>query len=110
MDYASGLVDSRIFFLSNAQHRIGFSVLEVDVVLGRVLFDEVVLKKKGLVLIVRGDVLNIPGTGYQKPCLNVLFSAKIGGKTVFKALCLAHINDGSTLVAPKIDAALGRSL
>jgi hypothetical protein len=84
-------------------HRIRFSVFQVDIVLGLPLLDEVVLKEQGLVLRVRDDDFDALHGGEQKTGLDVLFTGKVGPDTILQGSRFADVNDRGLGIPHDID-------
>jgi hypothetical protein len=89
----------------DTDHRIGFAVLEVDVVLGSMLLDQGVFQEQGLVLVGHHDGLNAPGMAYQGSGFDVLFAGKIGIQTVTEYAGLTYIDDAPILIPHDINTA-----
>jgi hypothetical protein len=82
-------------FGGNPYYRIGFPVLQVNVIFGIMLFDEGVFQKQRLIFIGNNDGFNGFSVFYQNPGFYVLFPGKIGDKPVPKHPGLTHIDDAA---------------
>jgi hypothetical protein len=92
-----------ILVVGDSDYRIRLTVLEVDVVPGMVLLDEVVLQKERLVLVVGDQVVYTCDLTYQVASLDVSITGKIGADSAPEALCLADIDDSSAGIPHYVD-------
>lgn len=93
-----------IALIGNLDEGIGLIILEHDIVFGLVLLDEVDLKKQGLNIGLSDDKFKIHNLRYQRFCLGIVASSKIGPHPVAKILGLPHIDDGTVLVFVNVTA------
>jgi hypothetical protein len=74
-------------------YRVGFAVLKVDIVFGAVLLDQGVFQEQRFVFIGNDDGFDGSGPAEEDLGFDVLFTGKIGGKTVPQYPGFAHIDD-----------------
>lgn len=92
---SSGEIDFRELIPSYAYPRIGFGVLEQDIVLRLVLLDEIVLEQKGVSLSIDHGILRIRYLGHKYPRLRIepLRGHEILRHALVEVLCLTYIYD-----------------
>ena len=96
--------EARIALIGNLDEGIGLVVLEHDIVLGLVLFDQVNLEKQGLNIGLGNDKLKIHNLRYQRFRLGIVAPSEIGPHPIAKILGLPHIDDGTVLVFVNVTA------
>jgi hypothetical protein len=89
-------------FVGNPYNRVGFSILQVDVIPGGVLFYQGVFQEQGFVFTGNNDRFDGSDMGQEGPGFYILVAAEIGGEPVSQNLSLSYIYDGSRFVLHKV--------
>ena len=103
---SAGEQDPRILFRQcNLDVRIGFIILQADIVPRAVFFDEIALQDKRFNFRPSQDRFKIRHFGHHRPHLRGLIAAalKILPYAIFQHHCLAHINDFALGVFHEVD-------
>jgi hypothetical protein len=99
----SGPKNAGELFVGDPYRRVGFAVLEVDVVTRTVFLDEVVFQKEGFIFVGSGDVFDAFDLTYQDPGLDRLRAGKVGSYPFFQVFGFSDIDDGPLLVFHEVD-------
>ena len=86
---------------------VGLPVLQVDVVAGAVLLDEIVLEQERLVLASTDDVVDRIDLLHQHRGLHVFVAVEVRADAVAQVLRLADVEDGVVAVAHDVHTGLG---
>ena len=93
------LEDTRIRLFGDTYTRIAFAVLQEDIVVRLIAFDEVVLQEKSVLLAGSGEILDVRNVFDQLLRLVALvFFVEITVNTPFQVLGLTHIDNYSVSV------------
>jgi len=101
--HGTGAEHPGIGFMGNADHRIGFTILQADIITGLPLLDQIILKDQGFVFTLGMNGFYLFHPGHQKGGLPLFFSGEIGINPVFQILGLPHIDNLLPLVFHDID-------
>ncbi len=104
VDDPAGLENAREFLVRDPDGRVGFPVLQVDIVFGSMFLYQVVFDEEGVVFAPRQDPFDIFHARDEMPRLYVFLSRKIGKQTVFQYLGFAHVDDMAFEIAHYVDA------
>ena len=96
---------ARIAFISDEDVPISLGILELDIVVGLMLFDKIVFKHQGLYF-GRSDDKVIPADlRYQRDCFSVMAVAvEVGPNPFFKGFGLAYVDNVVPFIFKKITA------
>ena len=102
--YLSRVDNAWEIFVGYADARIGFTVLQQDVIAGVPLLDKVVFKQEGILLRVYDDVFYIVNLGNKYARLEVIvLTVELTAYPSLQVLCLANVDDsvvfGKVLIA-----------
>ncbi len=103
--YLSCVDNAWEIFVGYADARVGFTVLQQDVIAGIPLLDKVVFKQEGILFRVYDDVFYIVNLGNKYACLEVVvLSVEVTAYPSLQVLCLADVDDSVVFVKVLIAA------